>query len=438
MAFAYYAAVAVALFLFFHRLLSDFRRAILIGVVFTTFALGGLPWHLVPFDAAAFACQVGFLSLTFTWFLMRRNKESAIRLVANHYLLGLFVLELILLAYLLISQSSGYGATLVVWLLVKSILPILALGFLAPFDSTDIRLIASVILVGAILTAIRLFAMNVGASSTEAFERLTLGADASPINVARVIGLGATMLIVRILRGSDRVMGMAARVPLLAFLLYAVALTGSRGPLMAPILVVPATFVFLGHGSGIRRRMVVTWALAFALLAGIALLLPGKVFEQTGIQRVLAYTDSIGNNANDRVRLELLEAAWDGFIASSGLGVGTGGFEALYGVPGHRYPHNLVLEVAVNYGWVGLGLLLLLLAGTVRRIVRLSNQHNLDINIPPLLALWFYALFNAMVSMDIAGNYTLWVSGGLVWLLSPAAVPGTSRAARVSEMGRSG
>ncbi len=439
MVLLYYAAVAAGLFLFLHYLLSDFRRAILMGLVFSTFTLTALPWHLVPFDAAAFSCQLGFLLLAFTWFMMRKNRGHAIRLALNGYLLGLLALEFVLLVYLLISQNSGYGTGLVVWLLVKSILPVLALGFMAPFDSTDLRLIRNVIIAGATLTALRLFAVNTGAAPTEELARVTLGIDASPINVARIIGLGASLLIVwLLLTRKENAVRTIALVALVGFLSYAVAVTGSRGPLVTAVLIVPATFVFLGHGSGTRRGIVVALLLGLVLVAGIVLFLPAAVLEHAGIQRVLVYLETIGTNTNDIVRLDLLAAAWDGFLASSGIGVGTGGFEALYGVPGYRYPHNLVLEVAASYGVIGLVVLLLLLFATVRQIVKVSCRREQDINIRPLLALWFYALFNAMVSMDIAGNYALWVLGGLVWLLSPRAAAGTTWATPEAGLGRSG
>ena len=153
----------------------------------------------------------------------------------------------------------------------------------------------------------------------------------SPITVARVIGLGAALLIALLLLGRERnPVKTAARLALAGLLFSGIAATGSRGPLFAAILVVFATFVFLGHGPGMRRRIGLSLALALVLLTAMALLLPSNVWEYGGIQRIFDRLLTFGSNASDRARLALFETAWSGFLASSGIGVGTGGFEALY------------------------------------------------------------------------------------------------------------
>ena len=109
--------------------------------------------------------------------------------------------------------------------------------------------------------------------------------------------------------------------------------------------------------------------------------------------------------------------AWEGFVASDGLGVGTGGFAGLYGTRAREYPHNLILEVAVEQGILGLAVLMVILSMTLLRLIRVSRKPGVDLYGKALLSLWFYGLFNALVSGDIATNQILWVTAGMVWLV---------------------
>jgi O-antigen ligase len=342
----------------------------------------------------------------------------------NWYTLSLLAMEFILIAFLLVSRNPGYGLSVTLGFFVKGVLPVLALGGLAPFDKRDVRLVFITILVGGCLMALA------GASWATSHEiwRLSYDDESSPITVARVIGLGATLLMLHtLLRPRLGPLKIITRLLVASVLLYIIALTGSRGPLVASILSVLVASLFLGLRTTTRSRLLLTLILALIVLTGSVFLLPARALEQSGIERIIDRFQTFGSNASDRTRLEMIDTAWEGFLSSSGLGVGTGGFATLYGVEGRAYPHNIVLEVAAGQGIVGLVVLVIILTLIVWRMVRLPPDHTLDANGKALLGLWFFALFNAFVSMDIVGNYFLWMSGGLVWLLtSPRPARATS------------
>jgi O-antigen ligase len=265
-------------------------------------------------------------------------------------------------------------------------------------------------------------------SGVQETARYGLGDESNPITIARVIGLGATLLL--LLAFLQPAIGLA-RFLLCAltgiFMLFVLSLTGSRGPLVAAVLATLIAFLLLGAGTGKRLRTVLALGVLAVLILSIVTLLPIEILGFPGIERIIDRFDTFGQNASDRARLSFFQTAWDGFLASSGLGVGTGDYATLRGVEGAAYPHNLLLEVAAGQGVVGLVILLALLLVTGMQILQLSRNHELGISSKILIALWFYSLFNALVSMDIAGNYWLWVTGGMLWFFEREAEVPQSR-----------
>jgi O-antigen ligase len=412
MIYLYYASSALVVLVFFLLLLRNLRQAILAGLIFSTLTLGALPWRLMPVDGVALAVQTMFLVLAFSWLFMRKDTALALSYMANPYTLLLFVLGIVLVAFLLLSDNLSYGLTTTLWFMVKSFLPVVALGCLAPFDKADTRLIVVTIVCGALLMAFALLAW----SGVQETERFGLGDDSNPITIARVIGLGATqLLLLAFLKPGIKPTEFSLFSLTGLFMLFALGLTGSRGPLVAALLSVLIGFLLLGAGLGKRLKTLLILGLAVVLLIAIVTLLPAEIPSYPGIERIIDRFNTFGQNPSDRTRLEFFQTAWDGFVTSSGLGVGTGDYATLQGIEGAAYPHNIVLEIAVGQGIVGLVTLFAVLLVTGKQILRLARNPKLDVSGKILIALWIYALFNALVSMDIAGNYFLWVTGGMFW-----------------------
>ena len=418
MIYFYYAASALVVLVFFMLLLRDLRRAILAGLIFSTLTLGALPWRLFPVDGIALAVQTIFLVLAFSWLFMRKDTALALSYMVNPYTLLLLVLGIVLVAFLLVSDNLSYGLTTTLWFLVKGFLPVVALGCLAPLDKADFRLIVLTIVCGGLLMAVALLAW----SGVQQTERFGLGDDSNPITIARVIGLGATLLLLlAFLKPGIKLAEFSLYSLTGLFMLFALGLTGSRGPLVAAVLSVLTGFLLMGAGFGKRLRTILILALAAVLLIAIVALLPVNIPSFPGIERIIDRFDTIGQNPSDRTRLEFFRTAWDGFVTSSGLGLGTGDYATLRGIEGAAYPHNVVLEVAVGQGIVGLVILFAVLLVAGKQILRLSRNPELDVSGKILIALWVYSLFNALVSMDIAGNYSLWVTGGMLWFFERRA-----------------
>jgi len=73
-----------------------------------------------------------------------------------------------------------------------------------------------------------------------------------------------------------------------------------------------------------------------------------------------------------------------------------------------QYSHNVLLEAAVEGGWIALLGLVGVLLLSARSLLRGVGANGGRL----LLALWVYALVNAMFSSDLVGNRLVWVSVG--------------------------
>jgi O-antigen ligase len=216
-----------------------------------------------------------------------------------------------------------------------------------------------------------------------------------------------------------------------AFLITAMALTGSRGPILAVALGVPVAAAICGRRAWLRTLA------RLSVLGGLALLLilAGRSGTQlASIPRLDLYFATPGANSSDTIRLDYWRISLRAIEDSYSLGEGTGDFAVLVRTTGREYPHNVILEVWVELGILGLFVLTLLLVGAFRRIWHLSGLLALlepvgpTVGVTGFAAIVFFSFLNASVSGDIPANYQLWISLGVVWLLETKRLPGAPEA----------
>jgi O-antigen ligase len=159
-------------------------------------------------------------------------------------------------------------------------------------------------------------------------------------------------------------------------------------------------------------------------------LVPGQ-----SIQRSLSFLAGSGSGLNSNGRSQLWSEAWSHFLAHPVFGLGTGSFQHI--APTDFYPHNLLLEIGVELGLVGLiivaGFLVTAWLATARARI-LPGPARLQAAV--VTALFSSAVVNAMFSGDIQTNANLWLVAGLALGLAmrggaaaDAAVPAGSAAA---------
>jgi O-antigen ligase len=167
-------------------------------------------------------------------------------------------------------------------------------------------------------------------------------------------------------------LGALGTITVLVFMLF----VGGRGPLLWAIFTVPLALFFLlsnRNARSYRSRFlgVLLWPIIVLGLSTLALMWagPGLVQqlmpEMTTVERFDAYSESgYGRSIRDRTRAQLF--AFEAWTRAPIIGWGVGEFKERYPAD-LTYPHNLFLEVLMEQGLVGFGLLAALMGlGLVR------------------------------------------------------------------------
>lgn len=293
------------------------------------------------------------------------------------------------------------------------------------------------------------FALGVAAYSARTAMGGGMGPRDNPVHIgmAQLIGMAVLLLLYyEIPNRRIRFVALFVGIPLLV-VGFVSAVT--RGPLVGVLLVLLLSLVV----PALRTVLVSRRALAFGLvvaIAAISLLASGwfrgraeeRLQQKISEVRALA-TGSRRAQGSAVQRLDLYKTALRAIRARPVLGWGLGGWLKYYNhtdyedvgiptegpyktghVPTEHYPHNLFLEVGVEQGLVGLGVLLLFLGGIFRAIR--EHGEELTSRFPFLLPLLIYLLLIVQVSGEIIDNRFLWFWCGAVLAGCQLAEPGFS------------
>jgi O-antigen ligase len=191
--------------------------------------------------------------------------------------------------------------------------------------------------------------------------------------------------------------------------------SGSRGPLFVALgaLVVAA---LLSSRVAIPRLprllavfLVITGSLAFAFATA----------PQAATERI----DLILGGELDRsgfIRVEIAGLSWER-IQTAPLGIGWGGFASTIDFI-EQYPHNILLEVALEAGWLA-GLILIGASSIAAfRLYRATRELGVGV-----LAVFIFAAGNALVSGDVNDNRLLFVMVAVGLALGSQPVRGSLR-----------
>jgi O-antigen ligase len=188
--------------------------------------------------------------------------------------------------------------------------------------------------------------------------------------------------------------------------------SGSRGPLLA--LVVLGVLIAVRFSASLHRANL-RWvagivSVAIASILVVALVAPG--LPSASLERLATFADVAQSTLSGDVgalsvdptssqRVELFGFAWSMFQDRPILGAGTAGFMAL-GPRGWTYPHNALLQIAAEFGLIGLVLFISLALVALTRQLRAGNAAR---TVRLLLA---FFLLSAMVSGDIFSDRDTW------------------------------
>lgn len=230
-----------------------------------------------------------------------------------------------------------------------------------------------------------------GPASEEFYGRLVLeGSDT--IITARIAVAGAIILLILALVAGRRWWHRLLFLACTGVLLSTALMTGSRGPVVSAVVALLATVALTPIFRKYRVRAVVLIALLFAVVVTIL-----ARDENVGLQRILEFVS--GDSAGSR---EVRSVLWEDSITSIqhnpfGMGLGSFGLNNEFQI---EYPHNILLEIGFELGWLPLLLTVVLITIAIVRSARDGSTPQDAI----MFGLLIFSLAGAMVSSDINGS----------------------------------
>jgi O-antigen ligase len=272
-----------------------------------------------------------------------------------------------------------------------------------------------------LFTLLLLFASWLGIEALQIYREDKQGfimvGSASYVALGRVVGLGALVAFTAWLFGRRLSVVKLLFLALFVGLAFVLMIAGGRGPLISILVPILLTLLLglqvTGRRILYRRYGISIVVLASGLIAGLSIYIAttGQMPRSLARLESMVVGGEIRGSAENRIeRYGEVPGFW---YHAPLLGNGAGSWPILTGRSDERsYPHNILLEVLVESGVVGLILLVVLLHVALRPVSleRVSND--------PLASCAFMmfvnAFMNAMVSGDLADNRTLFMLLGLL------------------------
>lgn len=279
------------------------------------------------------------------------------------------------------------------------------------FERRDLRIFLIVVaLWGTLLAALVLVGYIANMESGFTIDRFTVGESLNPITQSFVIGFVLVALYSEILTK-----GRYRSVPAMAILLFTMLLGGSRGPVIALFAALSMIILFAQRTS---RKI-----FAILFIAVSFVVVPMYLPELTQ-ERYFSEERWLTTRTEEGVplRIERATLALELWLQHPILGSGTSGNELIY------YSHNLILQILMEMGVVGLAFFLsILIPSLLGFFRRLRGEVRVEWDISAFTGFLVYCLIEAQVSGTYMGLNWLWLSMGILtaW---PQIIPSSVRA----------
>jgi O-antigen ligase len=280
-------------------------------------------------------------------------------------------------------------------------------------------------------TAVEPFSPDITLSASFRLENYTA--------LGRFFGMGAVVAFAAWLQTSPFSKRGVALMAAFVICFYGLLISAGRGPTFATVAAMLLPLV-LGLRITERRlfaskAFVASFVLFVAMAAVLSQVAASYSESLPTLQRFgILLTKEAGGQGQ---RLGFWIEAWHLWLQQPLFGSGVGSWPVLSsGLDVRRYPHNLILEVLVEFGLIGLFLLVAAAVAAVRRasVRRLRSD--------PLLMcaamLWMSLLISAMTSSDIIGNRNLFAILGLLVMRPYGRTSHIETESRAGDLGPTG
>lgn len=338
--------------------------------------------------------------------LVRRDSSAGVR--------GLFTLPvamtLALLALMMLrlgpSADQSYGMQKIELFVANNVILMIGAVFLGT-DRKALRLFFVLVLAITALESVVLIA-NILSGGSQAFAgRYAVSAQAGPIYLGRDGATGALIAMYLVLSTGPGRLRRAVYVALPLCLIALIA-AGSRGPVVAFVTSMVALLALSAASPQARRRLVILLVVVLAATIVVPFVVPAS-----SIGRALSTIVGSSSGLSSNGRSSLWAQAYIVLGQHTLVGIGTGGFGALN--LGYPYPHNILLEVTLELGAVGLIVFGTMVTSLTVRLSRLWREtepvQRLEVSL--LIALFLGACVNACFSGALPDNSDVWRWGGV-------------------------
>jgi hypothetical protein len=243
-------------------------------------------------------------------------------------------------------------------------------------------------------------------SQGEELERLAV-LDATTIVTGRAIGIVILALALLWFEPGSKKLLVGAALVVLPTVLVA---TGAKGPLVATPLALGLCLILFG--AGIRRYL--SRMLLVCVLSAGALWLSVPLLPWTSLFRVGTFVvGQFGSSEMDRT--SFYADTLSGIVANP-RGLGLGGFASKFGVAGgefREFPHNIILEVFLEGGWIaGIYFVYLLWRG-LKGVFLLGKSGQEALLYKLVFCFTVFSLLNDLVSGELNDSKVLMAFLGL-------------------------
>jgi O-antigen ligase len=338
--------------------------------------------------------------------VMRGEGVAGVRGLVSLPVAMAFALLALMMLRLGASGDQSYGMQKIELYFADSVVLLAGAVFLGA-NRRAFRLSLLLTLAVTVAEAVYLIGEILSGGSATFVGRFAVSAQEGPILLGRDSATGALIAMFVVLawpRGWVRTSAIVA----LPLCLISLAGAGSRGPVVAFVVGLVALLSLVGADRQIRRRL----ALLIGALVGAAILVP-LVVPGSAIGRALSTILGSAGGLSSNGRSALWAGAYSTLSHHVLLGIGTGGFGSLN--LGYPYPHNILLEIGLEIGVLGLLAFTLMIGSIGVRLARLWRETRLDERLEAslLIALLASALVNAFFSGALPDNKDIWRWGGI-------------------------
>lgn len=302
-------------------------------------------------------------------------------------------------------EKALYISTLTLWVL-------LACAFIIASDKKRLKYFIKLLMLIAVWIAIE-----------STFEYIKGDGDVINALNSNYLALGYTIgmgLLISIAYAFFSEQGWLKKIVLLItslFFIFLLFVLGGRGPVISVIISLLVPFLYktklvLNNRLRIKKYFIFIAILVIAVVS-ISIYLYSKDSPTATLARILLLFES-GMGTSAGTRAEYYFTAYKLWLAKPFLGHGIGSWPLLIGLPDmYSYPHNMLLEIMVELGLMGLVLFSFIIFWAFKGFTQSRYKKNIFFSIV-ILMMFINAFMGAMFSGDINDNRILFALLGLM------------------------